>query len=268
MPFTADDRQNSVNGHRRADPVVPPARDNVALGSGNSPQDRSPNANGVSTSAQRRAKLDENLFSTDPRRQYAALKELQTSMAIGKARYDRIHNIRWSTRYLVLAELAEKLLKEKRSVGPAPTNAHQEIMTLIRQCERAQRQRLLQALQEDPEIAMPRATFVRWLVSAALAGFLLGGVLAYLLVPDGRPPDSKTAEAYIDTRTGNVISADRDSQGNQAGAAGEGDYEPAFYCWNCRKWLPVKNPQKHAAPVAGPLQALSDRPIVLQPRTR
>ena len=62
-------------------------------------------------------------------------------------------------------------------------------------------------MQEDPAIAFPRATLVRWLVSAVLAGFVLGGGLAYLLVPKGRTPDSRPAEAYIDTRTGQLISA-------------------------------------------------------------
>ena len=108
-------------------------------------------------------------------------RSYESSTAITKVRYDRIHDIRWATRHLVLAELAERLLKEKRSPGPISTDASLEILKLIRLCEQQQRERLLKTMQEDPEIAFPRVTLVRWLVSAVLAGLVLGGGLAYLL---------------------------------------------------------------------------------------
>jgi hypothetical protein len=208
--------------------------------------------------------LDDKLFSEDARRQYAALKELEASTTITKVQYDRIHDIRWATRHLALAELAERLLKERRFPGPIVTDAHQEILALIRQCERQQRERLFKAMQEDPVIAFPRATLARWAVAAVLAGFVLGGGLAYLLVRKGGPPESRPAEAYIDTRTGELISADSESEKHQTHTGAEGPCQPAFYCWKCRQWLPVKNPQKHDASVAGPVQALSDRPTVSQ----
>jgi len=187
---------------------------------------------------------------------------------ITKVQYDRIHDIRWATRHLALAELAERLLKEKRSPGPISTDASLEILKLIRLCERQQRERLLKTMQEDPEIAFPRVTLVRWLVSAVLAGLVLGGGLAYLLVPKGGPRDSRPAEAYIDARTGQVISEDSDSQQHGTGAGKANDYQPAFYCWKCRQWLPVKKPQNHDQPVEGPLRAFSDRPASPRQRTQ
>jgi hypothetical protein len=245
MQSPADNCGSGLDGHRRAAPAVPFDKDETAP-------------------PQQRGKLDENLFSEDARRQYAALKELESSTAITKARYDRIHDIRWTTRHLALAELAERILKEKRPAGPISADVHQEILSLIRQCERQQRQRLLKSLQEDPVIAFCRRAMTRWLVSAALAGFVLGGGLTYLLVSKGGPPDARAVEAYLDTRTGNVISADSPSEKHQAGGVGRGDCRPAFYCWNCRQWLPVKRPQKPGASADVPMQALLNRPIASQ----
>ena len=182
------------------------------------------------------------------------------STAITKHAVWRIHAIRWATRHLTLAELADKLLKERRFSGPLSTDAHKEILALIRQCERQQRERLFKEMQEDPVIAFPRAALARWLVSAVLAGFVLGGGLAYLFVPRGGAPGSTSAEAFIDTRTGQVVSVDSESEKHRACAGKEGDYQPAFYCWQCRQWLPVKNPQKPEASAAGPVQSLSNRP--------
>lgn len=268
MSLAADDHQNGASGRPRTGSAASPVAVDEDSGSSPTQQDRPANENGSSVSAKRRGKLDENLFSDDPRKQYVAIKELETSATISRARYDRIHNIRWSTRHLALAELAERVLEKRRPASPVPTATHQEIMSLVRQCERQQRQRLFQALQEDPEVALPRGALTRWLIGAAVAGFVLGGVMTYLLVPRGKHTETKAAEAYIDARTGDVTSAEPDAQGRQAGPAGIGDYEPAYYCWKCRKWLPVKNPQKQAAPVAGPLQALSDRPLAPRPKTR
>jgi hypothetical protein len=268
MQFPADDRGSGCDEHRRAAPAVPFDRNEAAEFSGKSKGDQSPRSKVPTASPQQRGKLDANLFSEDARRQYAALKELEASTTITKVQYDRIHDIRWATRHLALAELAESLLKKKRSPGLISTDAHQEILALIRQCERQQRERLFKAMQEDPVIAFPRAALARWAFSAVLVGFVLGGGLAYLLVRKGGPPDSRPAEAYIDTRTGELISTDSESQKHQAKTGTEGHYQPAFYCWKCRQWLPVKNPQKHDASVAGPVQALSDRPITPHQVTR
>ncbi len=123
-------------------------------------------------------------------------------------------------------------------------------------------------MQEDPVIAFPRAALARWLVSAALAGFVLGGGLAYLFVPKGAPRDSRPAEVYIDTRTGQLISADSESEKHRAGTGKQDDYQPAFYCWKCRQWLPVKNPQKNGASTASPVHAISNRPISPHQRTQ
>jgi hypothetical protein len=205
---------------------------------------------------------EENLFSEDPRRQYAALKELEAAAAITKAQYDRIHEIRWATRHLALAELAEKILREKRFLGPMSMDARQEILELLRQCERQQRARILKALEENPAIALRRTVLARWLIAAALGGFLLGGGLAYRFAPSGAPRDSPPAEAYIDTRTGKLISADSLPDKHAAAGGKDGNYQPAFYCWKCRQWLPIKKPQKHDSSLSGPLQAISERPVV------
>jgi hypothetical protein len=265
MQFPADDRGNGFDEHRRAVPVVPFDRNATAEFSGKSMGDQSSKSTAPTAFPQQRGKLDDNLFSEDPRRQYAALKEMEASTAITKARYDRIHDIRWTTRHLTLAELAERLLKEKRSSGPISKDTHQEILSLIRQCERQQRQRLLKALQEDPAITrFPRAAVARWLALAALAGFVLGGGLAYLLVPRGGRPDPRVSEAYLDTHTGKLIAVDSESEKHLAAALAKGDWQPAFYCWNCRQWLPVKNPQKPDTPLGRPPHALLNRPITPQ----
>ena len=264
MQSPADDRGGGFDEHRQAAPAVPSDGDKATSSSGKSKVDHSPKPNGSSPSSERRGKLDEYLFSEDARMQYAALKELVDSTAITKTQYDRIHAIRWATRHLALAELADRLLKERRFSGPLSTDAHKEILALIRLCERQQRERLFKEMQEDPIIAFPRASLARWLVSAVLAGFVLGGGLAYLFAHKGGSPGSTPAEAYIDTRTGQVVSVDSESEKHRAGAGKEGDYQPAFYCWQCRQWLPVKNPRKPDTAANGPVQSLSDRPIAPQ----
>jgi hypothetical protein len=264
MQSPADDRGCGFDEHRRAAPAGPFGRNQTAEFSGTSRDDQSPKSKVATASPQQRGKLDENLFSEDARRQYTALKELESATAITKARYERVHDIRWTTRHLALAELAERLLKEKRPPGPISKDTHQEILALIRQCEQQQRQRLLKSLQEDPAIGFPRAAVARWLVSAALAGFVFGGGLAYFLVPKRGQPDSRAAEAYIDTHTRNLISPDSDSEKHLAAAVKSGDYQPAFYCWNCRQWLPVKRPQQPGASVGRPPQALLNRPVAPQ----
>ena len=221
MQSPADDRGGGFDEHRRAAPATPSVGDDAASRlrklNGSGP----PKPNGPSPSSQQRGKLDENLFSEDARRQYAALKELESSTAITKVQYDRIHDIRWATRHLALAELAERLLKEKRSPGPISTDAHQEILKLIRQCERQQRERLFKTMQEDPVIAFPRVTI------GPLAGFCRASRLCarrrlgVSASAKGGPPDSRPAEAYIDTRTGQVISEDSDSEQHRAGAGKE-----------------------------------------------
>ena len=167
MQSPADDRGGGFDEHRQAAPAVPSDGDKAASRSDRLKVDQSPKPNGSSPSSERRGKLDEYLFSEDARMQYAALKELVDSTAITKTQYDRIHAIRWATRHLAAAELADRLLEERPFSGPLSTDAHKEILALIRQCERQQRERLFKEMQEDPVIAFPRAALARWLVSAA-----------------------------------------------------------------------------------------------------
>ncbi len=267
MQVPADDRGSGFEELRRAAPVPPSTHGGATSRSGELNDGPSPNPGGPSRSAQEREKLDEKLFSEDPRKQYAAFKELsESAKTITKAQYDRIHDIRWATPHLALAELGEKLLREKRSCGPASTDTQREILTLIRQCDQQYRERLLKAMQEDPAIGFRQAVLRRGLVAAALAGFLLGSGLAYLLLPKGRTPDSGRAEAYVDTRTGQLISTSSQSEKQLAAALSRGDCQPAFYCWKCRQWLPVKNPEQQVTTVAGPIRAIH-RPIIPGPKT-
>ena len=123
----------------------------------------------------------------------------------------------------------------------------------------------MSAAQEGRSIAISLALLIRWLVSAALAGVAVGSVLAYLVMPRGGAGNSKLAEAYIDTRTGKVISADSRSGKHQTASAEQGYYQPAFYCWKCRQWLPVENPQKREVPRGGAARAMSARPAAPRP---
>ena len=224
-----------------------------------------PKSNAPSPSSQQRGNLDENLFSEDARRQYAALQgagirdgdyqgEVLTASTTFAGQHGTLRSLNWP----------RGSSKKKRSPGPISKDTRQEILSLIRQCEQQQRQRLLKTMQEDPAIGFPRAAVARWLVFAALAGFVFGGGLAYLLVPKSGRPDSRAAEAYIDTHTGKLVSLDSESEKHLAAAVERGDYQPAFYCWNCRQWLPVKNPQKPGTSVGRPPNALLNRPVAPQ----
>ena len=84
-------------------------------------------------------------------------RRLESATGDHQGAYDRIQDIRWATPHLAPAELAEKILREKRSPSPTSTDTQREILALIRQCEQQQRERLLKAMQEDPVIAFPRA---------------------------------------------------------------------------------------------------------------
>ena len=121
-------------------------------------------------------------------------------------------------------------------------------------------------MQEDPAIGFRQAVLRRGLVAAALAGFLLGSGRPILLLPKGRTPDSGRAEAYVDTRTGQLISTSSQSEKQLAAALSRGDCQPAFYCWKCRQWLPVKNPEQQVTTVAGPIRAIH-RPVIPGPKT-
>ena len=169
MQSPADDRGGGFDEHRQAAPAVPSDGDKATSRSGKSKVDHSPKPNGSSPSSERRGKLDEYLFSEDARMQYAALKELVDSTAITKTQYDRIHAIRWATRHLALAELADRLLKERRFSGPLSTDAHKEILALIRQCERQQRERLFKEMQRRPDNCVPPSS------TGPLAGFCRAG---------------------------------------------------------------------------------------------
>jgi hypothetical protein len=223
-------------------------------------EQQTPRSKASAVSPRQRGKLDEALFCDDPRRQYAALKELESTPAISKSRYDRVREIRWATRHLALAELAEKILQEKKSSDPGSTDTHQEILKLIRQCERRQLDRLVKAMREDPLIAFPRETLVRWLECALLAGVVLGAGLAFLFAPQGRTTDAMPAEAYIDIRTGELVAAEAASAQRPGGSPKDEHCQPAYYCWKCRQWLPVRNMQNQGTARTGPLRAASDRP--------
>ena len=79
MQVPADDRGSGFEELRRAAPVPPSTHGGATSRSGELNDGPSPNPGGPSRSAQEREKLDEKLFSEDPRKQYAAFKELSES---------------------------------------------------------------------------------------------------------------------------------------------------------------------------------------------
>ena len=80
-------------------------------------------------------------------------------------------------------------------------------------------------------------------------------------------PVAAPAEAYIDTRTGSLVSLDDSCKDSQTRQGETSVCQPAYYCWKCRQWLPVKNPQKNGASVVT-VQAISNRPINPHQRTQ
>lgn len=232
----------------------------------NSEADQSLRVEQSPVASQQPKKPMDELFSGDARRQYVALKELLGgSTAITKIQYDRIQELRWATRHLAIAELAGTILHEKPSPNAISAATHREVTALIQQCDEQQRQQRRKAMDEKPVIPLTRALLVRWLASAAVAGLLLGGVLMYLSTPQGGQPVAKPAEAYINPHTGSLVSANSESEKDQASSEGTNNCQPAFYCWKCRQWLPVKNPRSQEVSLGGPLQALSARSVVMQP---
>lgn len=253
--------------HRRRGPekrtgaASAPRDGHAADGSGKAEEDPSSRPEHQATAARRRT-IAEYLFSLDAKKQFAALKVLATTTGITRRQYHRIEEVRRTTSHLVIAELAERLLRDKASPDGISTATRREVMSLLQESEEHQRRRLLQSSHKPPEITLARTLLVRWLACAIVIGFVLGGLLVCLFLSRGVVHAVSEADtAYIDTRTGRLASLGSESEkaASRRGGA-ESPYQPAYYCWKCRQWLPLAVPKKGGDSATGPAQALSDRP--------
>lgn len=211
--------------------------------------------------AGRQRGLLEALFSDDPRRQFAALRRLQTLPAITATQYERIRELRRDSPHLLIAEQAEKLLHEKPRDAPEAISAstRREVASLIQAQEERQRRRQARGAGVAPALYLSVASLAGWAACILAAGCLLGGLLAYAVLPRQPVVREEPAEVYIDPRSGNLLCVDQasDEQTSQPTAG----YAPAYYCWRCRQWLPVRRPQKPGETLAGPRQSLVERPL-------
>jgi hypothetical protein len=218
--------------------------------------------------ASRQRRLLDGLFSDDPRRQYAALRHLELAEAISDRVYERIRAIRSDTPHLLIAETAAKLLEEKpRDIQDhISEQTRREAGALIEAQEERERQRLRRAAKEPSVIQLPSGSLVRWLTCAVAAGGLFGGLGAYAMLPRRETQRAAPAEVYIDRRSGALLSMDGDAAEDSSPRVPESGYEPAYYCWKCKQWLPQRKPQKSAGSIEGPRQSLADRPLNPKPK--
>jgi hypothetical protein len=232
----------------------------VASRSGKVNRGRSPTSNGPYRASEQREKVDEDLFSENGENQYRALKAIANADDITVEQYDRLQDIRYSTSRQDTAELAGKILRKQAEPSTIARIVLREVFALVLR-DRPRNHRLLFATSRESLTINPAgASFMRQLVFTALASFVLGSMFTYVVIPRRERSSMETGTAYIDTRTGQLVSMDSESSRDRARQENSGNYQPAFYCWKCRQWLPVKNPKSHGTSVTGPLQAVADRP--------
>ena len=251
-------------GNGWAAPAAPWSDDDIASLLSQAGEDPSPQAIRRGEPLQPKRESLGGLFSDEPPRQFAALKELATRPALQAAQYDRIQTIRDTTRHLLIAELAENILRQRG--GPSASifskEAYGEVAALLQQEEALQQEKRRNGRKEPMPIEMSPSAAARWLLSAGLAGLLLGGVATWGLMPRPKPVHDESLQAYLDSRTGKPILPNSDEWREAIRRNDMSRLEPAFYCWNCKKWLPTRNSQKSQSSAAlGPAQALAERPL-------
>ena len=188
MQSPADNHGSGLDASRQAAPVIPLKKNDQAALPGKPEGDSLQRRLKRRSALERRQRIAEYLFSEDARKQYIAMKALESATAISGAQYVRIQEIRCATPHLAIAEVAQGILREKATPSTVLTETRQEVMALIQECEQQQRQRLLKASQEIPVVSFARGTVARWLVCTGLAGFALGCLLTYAVVPRGGAP--------------------------------------------------------------------------------
>jgi len=212
--------------------------------------------------AARQRQVLAGLFSEDPRRQYAALRQLESAEAISERLYERVREIRSDTPHLLIAEAAATLLERK----PREFRSHiseqtrREVAALLDAQEERERRRLRTTAKEAAVIRVPGRSLAAWLAIAVGLGGLLGGIAVYALLPRDEVEQAAPGGVYLDKRSGTLLNVD-DATDDTSQRASEGGYEPAYYCWKCKQWLPVRKPQGPGATLDGPRQALADRPL-------
>lgn len=218
------------------------------------------------TRKQRKQTLAKRLFSDDPRQQYAALRQLEKEPEMSDAQQDRVREIQDQTSHLVIAELAQRLLVEKRSARPFAVSdrTRREVATLWKAQEERDRRRRQQAAREAVLVQLPRSTAGRWLACAAIAGGLLGSAATFFVAPRQQERQAAPAEVFIQPRSGELICVEQDSAQGSPPADDRAGFEPAFYCWKCRQWLPLRSPHQPRHAIEGPRQALSARPLATE----
>lgn len=217
---------------------------------------------------QRTQTLAKLLFSDDPRHQYAALRQLEKELEMSDAQQDRVREIQDQTSHLVIAELARRLLVEKRSARPFAISdrTRREVATLWKAQEELERRRRQQAAREVALVQLSRSTVGRWLACAAIAGGLLGSAATFFAAPRQQERQAAPAEVFIQPRSGELICVEQDSAQDSPPADDRAGFEPAYYCWKCRQWLPVRSPHQPRHAIEGPRQALSARPLASEER--
>ncbi len=266
MQSHANEHGDGQSAPRRPALSVPLQEDDIAAALHDPSGDNLRRENQRLAKAGRQRGILEGLFSEDPRRQFAALRQLAASPAITGTQYERICEIRRETPHLVVAEQAEKLLHEKpRDVQEAISeDTRREVAALIRAQEERQQRRLASAARVSTaaSFSFSGVSLACWLACALAAGCLLGGLTTYRFLPRSQVTFEKSSEVYIDPRSGNLFCADAGNGEEPSTSSPEAGYEPAFYCWKCRQWLPVRKPRKAGESIEGPRQSLVERPLV------
>ena len=113
MQSSADNHGSGLDASRQAAPVIPLNKNDQAALPGKPEGDSLQRRLERRSALERRRKIAEYLFSEDARKQYIAMKALESATAISGTQYARIQAIRYATPHLALAEVAQGILREK-----------------------------------------------------------------------------------------------------------------------------------------------------------
>jgi len=244
-------------------PAVPIQEDDIAAAMGDAAGDSLREENQRLAEAGRQRRLLENLFAEDPRRQFAALRQLEASTSVTTVQYERIRELRRQSPHLLIADQAEKLLHEKPRDGQEAISEHtrREVASLIEAQEERQRRRHARTAGAAATMHLSVVSLVGWIAAALAAGCAVGVLTSYAILPRQPAVRERSAEVYVDPRSGDLLCVDPGDAGEEPQPTPAAGYVPAFYCWKCRQWLPIRKPQKAGDSAAGPRQSLVERPL-------
>lgn len=243
------------HGQAGARPASPASSDRVP--------GEAPAAEAAAVATTRRQSVARLLFSNDPRQQYAALRQLVSASEVTDSHLERVEEIRRQTVHLLIAELAERVLEDKRQRRPAAISdrSRQEVAALLRAQDERDRQRQQRASREGRAVLGSGVALFPWLLCATLVGGAVGAMGTYWLTPRHEAHQATTAAVLIHPRSGELLCVEDTPAATASPDADRTGFEPAYYCWKCQKWLPVRNPRQPAQGIEGPRQALSARPM-------